>query len=161
MNTNIVTMMGRIVQDIELKTTSTGRPVVRNTLAVDNFSKDKENATDFIPVVFYDRKAEVIANSFTKKGHRLLVSGRLHTRKYEAKDGSKRTAFEVIINDIEFVERKNQEAGAQQPPYTPQPYEQPPAAPNGQYNTSPATPNGQYNTPPVDNFPPFDEEIPF
>ena len=106
---NKVILMGRLTKDPEVKYTQTGKVVTQFTLAVDRPFKDAKE-TDFIPVVVWGKAAELVGNS-CQKGHRLLVDGRLQIRSYEAKDGSKRWVTEIIVNGVEFVERKSDKGG--------------------------------------------------
>ena len=104
---NKILLLGRLVADPELRYTATGKAVAQFTLAVDRpfASQDGKREADFIPVILWGKTAEAAAN-YSFKGQRLLVEGRLQIRSYEAKDGSKRWATEVIGNSIEFIEKK-------------------------------------------------------
>ncbi|WP_068268424.1 single-stranded DNA-binding protein [Caviibacter abscessus] len=97
---NYVSLLGRLTKDVELKQTSTGKTYCRFTLAV-----KKEYASegaDFINCVAWDKKAEFLANYFTK-GQRVLIQGRLNTGSYEV-NGEKRFTTDVLIDKISFVE---------------------------------------------------------
>lgn len=104
---NKVTLLGRLVKDPEVRYVQSGKCVTQFTLAVDRQFKDANGnkETDFIPVVVWNKAAELVGNS-CQKGHRLLVDGRLQMRSYDAKDGTKRWVTEVIANSVEFIERK-------------------------------------------------------
>ncbi len=104
---NKILLLGRLVADPELRYTATGKAVAQFTLAVDRpfAGQDGKKEADFIPVILWGKTAEAAAN-YSFKGQRLLVEGRLQIRSYEAKDGSKRWATEVIGNSIEFIEKK-------------------------------------------------------
>lgn len=104
---NKAIIMGRLTKDPDVKYTQTGKVVTQFTLAVDRQFKDANGnkETDFIPVVVWNKAAELVGNS-CQKGHRLLVDGRLQIRSYDAKDGTKRWVTEVIANSVEFIERK-------------------------------------------------------
>lgn len=107
---NRITLLGRLTKDPEVQYTQSGKCVAKITLAVDRpFSKEKE--ADFIPVVLWDKQAELVGNS-CQKGHRLLVEGRLQIRSYDGKDGQKRWVTEVIANSMEFIEKKEQKTMA-------------------------------------------------
>lgn len=107
---NKITLLGRLVKDPEVQYTQSGKCVTKITLAVDRpFSKEKE--ADFIPVVLWDKQAELVGNS-CQKGHRLLVDGRLQIRSYDGKDGQKRWVTEVIASSMEFIEKKEQKTMA-------------------------------------------------
>ena len=103
---NIVTLIGRLTRDPELRfTPGTGTGVTTVTLAVDNYnSKIGEKTADFIPVVIYGTKAENVAQ-YLLKGSQIAVSGRIATRNYDAKDGTKRYVTEVVCNNVELLER--------------------------------------------------------
>ena len=105
---NHITLLGRLVKDPEIKYTPSEKCVAQFTLAVDRPFKnaDGNKEADFIPVVVWNRAAELVGNSCVK-GHRLLVEGRLQIRSYQAKDGTKKYITEVIANSVEFIERKS------------------------------------------------------
>ena len=110
---NHITIMGRLTRDPELRRTGSGVAVTSFTLAVDRrFSKDKPQTADFIPCVAWDKLAEIIGNNLAK-GRRVGIEGRLQTRTYEAKDGSKKSAFDVMIEEMEFLDAKKE--GQSQP----------------------------------------------
>lgn len=108
---NHITLLGRLVKDPEIKYTPTEKCVAQFTLAVDRPFKnaDGNKEADFIPVVVWNRAAELIGNSCVK-GHRLLVEGRLQIRSYQAKDGTKKYITEVVANSVEFIEKKSDSA---------------------------------------------------
>lgn len=60
-------------------------------------------AADFINIVVWGKQAESVAN-YTVKGRLIGVSGRLQTRNYDAKDGTKRYVTEVVADEIQFLE---------------------------------------------------------
>jgi single-strand DNA-binding protein len=105
---NKVILVGRLTRDPEVRTTNSGKFVTTFTLAVNRFGQN--DTADFVPIVAWDKLAEICGNSVTK-GQRVLVDGRLQIRAYE-KDGQKRWMTEVIAQSIEFLERKTQSAGA-------------------------------------------------
>lgn len=109
MSTNKWIGTGRLTKDPELKfTQGKGTAVVSFDLAVnDGFGQDKK--VYYIPVVVWGKSAENVAN-FTHKGSLVAVTGKLTTRSYTAKDGSKRYVTEVVadmMNGIEFLDGKN------------------------------------------------------
>ena len=112
---NIVTLIGRLTRDPELRfTPGTGTGVTTVTLAVDNYnSKIGEKSADFIPVVIYGTKAENVAQ-YLLKGSQIAVSGRIATRNYDAKDGTKRYVSEVIANTIKFLGKAKGQANSEQ-----------------------------------------------
>ena len=102
---NQVNLLGRLVRDPEVKYTQTGKAVAQITLAVDRIINGEKKA-DFFPCVLWEKQAELVGNNVVK-GDRLLVSGSLTTRSYEDKTGQKRNLTEVIVQRIEFIEKKN------------------------------------------------------
>lgn len=97
---NQVNLMGRITNDLEVKSTNSGTSVLNYTLAINNKYKDREE-TYFIYCVSYGKLAELIAQ-YSGKGNQILVSGELHTRNYEL-NGQKRITTEVLVNNVQFL----------------------------------------------------------
>ena len=105
---NKVVELGRLVSDPKVRYTPSQKVVTQFTLAVNRPFKNQQGEydADFIPCVAWGKAAELIGNSCAK-GHRLLVEGRLQVRNYEGKDGQKRYITEVIVENLEFIERKS------------------------------------------------------
>lgn len=106
---NVITLMGRLTSDPELKTTNNGNSVTSFNLAVDRSytPKGQEKQTDFIPCVAWRGTADFISKYF-HKGQRIAVKGELQQRSYTGNDGSKRSVFEVIVDGAFFCESKNE-----------------------------------------------------
>ena len=103
---NFVILTGRLTADPELQTTQSGVSVTRFSIAVQrSYRKGEEPETDFITVIAWRQRAEFVAKYF-KKGNMIGIEGSIQTRKYQDKDGNNRTAFEVIANEVQFVESK-------------------------------------------------------
>lgn len=110
---NKVVLVGRLTKDPELKfTPGTGTAVATCTLAVDRrfSSKDGQKEADFIPVVIWGKPAENTAN-YMSKGSLMGVSGRIQTRSYDAKDGTKRYVTEVVADEVQFLSKGSGNAG--------------------------------------------------
>ncbi|VWL85377.1 single-stranded DNA-binding protein [Oceanivirga miroungae] len=109
---NYVGLMGRLTRDPELKQTSQGKSYCRFSIAVrKEFVKD---GVDFINCVAWEKTADLISNYF-KKGDRILLQGRINTGTYEV-NGEKRTSFDIIVSQIEFLEtRGSNNSGYEQP----------------------------------------------
>ena len=103
---NKIILIGRLTQDPELKYTTSGHAVTRMTIAVDRNYKNKngEKQTDFIPIITWNKLAEIVAEHM-KKGKLISATGSLEIRSYE-KEGSKRYIAEVIADDIKFLDKK-------------------------------------------------------
>lgn len=103
---NKVILMGNLTRDIEMRTTSSGQSVASFSLAVSRSWKgqdgQQQEQTSFINCVAWGKVGEIIAQ-YTQKGSPLLVSGRLDQRSYEDKDGNKRQAVEVVVEDFNFI----------------------------------------------------------
>jgi len=103
-NTNKVILTGRLAQDPDVRYTQTGKAVTTFTLAVNRFGgQNGQNEADFIPVVTWERLAEVCGNNLVK-GRRVLVEGRLQIRSYDDNTGQRRRIAEVIAQSIEFLD---------------------------------------------------------
>lgn len=102
---NKVIIVGRLTRDPEVRYTQTGKAVCSFSVAVDSGYGENKKA-DFVPVVVWDKLAEVCGNNLSK-GRRVLVEGRLQIRDYE-KDGQKRRAADVVAQNIEFLDTKSQ-----------------------------------------------------
>lgn len=101
---NVVAIMGRLVADPELRTTGNGINVCSFRIACDrNFVQNgQERQADFIDVVAWRQSAEFICKYF-QKGSLIAVEGSLQSRQYQDKNGNKRTAVEVLANQINFA----------------------------------------------------------
>jgi len=113
---NLVVLTGRLTADPELKTTANGTPVTTFSIAVDRrYRSGEERQTDFINIVAWRASAEFITKYF-KKGSLIGIEGSIQTRRYQDKNGNNRTAFEVVANNVQFVESKRDSApGAAEP----------------------------------------------
>lgn len=117
---NVVAIMGRLVADPELRTTQNGNNVCSFRIACDrNYTaQGQERQADFIDIVAWRNQAEFVAKYF-QKGSLIAVDGSLQTRQYQDRNGNKRTAVEVIANNISFAGAKKAEKvddGGEAPP---------------------------------------------
>ena len=103
---NSVVLMGRIVNDLELKTTQSGLSVVSFRIAVDRKYSKGEKQTDFFDIVAWRNHAEFICKYF-RKGSLIALEGELQTRSYQTKDGANRTVTEVIVKNVSFTGERN------------------------------------------------------
>lgn len=118
---NSVTLMGRLVADPELKTTQNGTSVASFRLAVERNYQAKgaaERQADFIPCVAWRQTAEFIGKYFGK-GRMIAVEGSLQSRNYEDKNGQKRTAYEVIVDQAYFADSRPAAPAQETPPAAP------------------------------------------
>lgn len=100
---NSCNFTGRITNDLELKTTQSGIKVCSFTLAVKR--PRVADTTDFINFTAFRQSAEYLV-SYARKGTLIEVSGALTSRKWEDKNGNKRTSFEVNADNVSILESK-------------------------------------------------------
>lgn len=106
---NKVILMGRLTADPEHKQTASGVSVTSFSLAVErSFSgKGKERETDFITIVAWRQTADFICKYFAK-GRMVALEGSIQTRRYEDRNGNKRTAVEVVAEHVYFTGEKKE-----------------------------------------------------
>ncbi|MDO5732929.1 MAG: single-stranded DNA-binding protein [Eubacteriales bacterium] len=106
---NKVVLLGRLTRDPELKKTNSNISVCRFTVAVDRRYRDAngERPTDFIPVVAWRNTAEFVSQRYFK-GSRIAVWGSIQVRNYTDNDGSRRTYTEVVADDVELVDNRDE-----------------------------------------------------
>jgi single-strand DNA-binding protein len=115
---NNVTLIGRLVADPEIRSTTSGKSVANFRIAVDRaYSKGNDKRADFITIVAWEKTADFISKYFSK-GSMIALRGEIQTRSYEDSSGNKRTATEVLAREVSFCGGKNESASA---PSTPAP----------------------------------------
>ena len=104
---NKVILIGRLTKDIELKKTQSDVSCASFSLAVDKpYKKDREHPeATFVNCTAWRAQAEFLAKHFAK-GDKVAIEGYLDDNKWEDKDGNKRNDKVVIVNEVEFVEKK-------------------------------------------------------
>ena len=100
---NRVVLAGNLTRDPELRFTQTGVPVCSFSIAV-NRVRSKSDTVDFFNVSAWRELGETVAN-YKKKGDPILVEGRLQYRTWEAQDGAKRSAVDVVADRVQFLRR--------------------------------------------------------
>lgn len=99
---NCVCLIGRICRDIEMH-----GEVARYTLAVNRkFKKEGQPEADFLNIVAFGKSAE-FAQKYFHKGMKVSVVGRIQTGSYTNKDGQKVYTTDVVAEEQEFAESKN------------------------------------------------------
>ena len=130
MSVNNVVLVGRLTKDVELKYTQSGMAVAKFILAVNRqFKKDGQPDVDFITCTAFGKTAENLAN-FMRKGSQIGVVGNIQTGSYDDKDGKRVYTTDVICNNIQFLESRQEQQGGQQQYQAPQQQYQ---APKQQY----------------------------
>lgn len=106
---NKVFLIGNLTRDPELSETAGGVSVCHFGIAVNRSysSQDGERQTDFFNVTAWRGLADNVAR-YTKKGSKVAVSGSVQIRNYEDNQGNRRTAVDIIAQDIEFLTTRNQ-----------------------------------------------------
>lgn len=104
---NCAIIMGRLTADPELRTTASGLSVTSFSVAVDRrFQRQgEEKQTDFINVVAWRQTADFVSRYF-RKGSMIAVQGSIQTRNYEDKNGNRRTAVEIVADNVSFCGSK-------------------------------------------------------
>nr|DAD74887.1 MAG TPA: Single strand binding protein [Siphoviridae sp. ctXPH7] len=104
---NVVAIMGRLVADPELRTTTNGANVCTFRIACERSytPKGQQRQADFVDIVAWGKTAEFICKFF-QRGSMIAIDGSLQTRNYQDKQGNKRTAVEVLANNISFAGAK-------------------------------------------------------
>lgn len=97
---NLVTLIGRLTADPELKFFSSGTAISKGTIAIDrSYKKDNQTVTDFIPVEVWGKQAEYFATCF-QKGYLIAVSGSLHIDRYVDSDGNNRNFAKIVVHKL-------------------------------------------------------------
>ena len=106
---NKVYLIGNLTRDPEMRSTSSGIPVCNFSIAVNRRFKNAQTGqqeTDFFNIVAWRQLAE-LCGRYLAKGRKVAVFGSIQTRSYEAQDGSKRTAFDIVADEVDFLSSAN------------------------------------------------------
>ena len=113
---NKALLVGRITTKPELRTTSSGIPFTRFSVAINRpFTNNGERTADFINILVWRKQAENVCN-FLDKGSQVAIEGRIQTGSYTDKDGNNRTSFEVVADNVQFLDSKSQRSNESQIP---------------------------------------------
>ena len=102
-NFNRVVLAGNLTRDPELRFTQQGVPVASLSIAV-NRVRSKSEAVDFFNVSAWRELGERVAN-YKKQGDPVLIEGRLQYRTWQTSDGTKRSAVDVVADNVQFLNR--------------------------------------------------------
>lgn len=123
MSINRVTITGNLTRDPEVKQTGGGMSVMKIGVAVNDRRKNPqtnewEDVPNFIDCTMFGDRAAKVAQ-YLNKGSKVAISGRLRQETWETQDGQKRSRVGVVIDDLEFMSRSQQQPQAQyqQPQY--------------------------------------------
>ena len=108
---NKVILVGNLTRDPELTTTNSGVSVCRFSIAVQRRFANADNGTqaDFFNIVVWRNQAEN-CSKFLKKGSKCGIVGRLQNSSYEASDGTKRYATDIVADEVEFLNSRNSDS---------------------------------------------------
>ena len=151
---NKVLLIGNLTRDPEVKMLSSGRPVCNFGLALNRNFKDSEGnkreEVTFIEVECFGPRAEAVGRFFTK-GRSIFVEGRLKLDQWESKEGEKRSAIRVVLDNFEFVDAGKSDSDSSIP------------ARNAQAVQQTVKPTSSASTPQTlpPSEPDLDEDVPF
>jgi single-strand DNA-binding protein len=115
MSVNKVILVGRLGRDPESRFTASGQAVCNFSLATDRSYKDRngqtQKQTEWHKIVAWGKLAE-ICQKFLKKGSQIFVEGRIQSRQWEDQQGQKRTAFEIVANEMRMLGSRGDSGGA-------------------------------------------------
>jgi len=152
---NKVLLIGNLTRDPDVRVMSNGRPVCNFGLALNRSYKDSEGnrkeEVTFVDVECFGPRAEAVGRFFTK-GRAIFVEGRLKLDQWESKEGEKRSALRVVLDNFEFVDSKQDSPTSGRPAAssenTPSPDKDPASEPKTPPSASAADPD-------------LDEDVPF
>jgi single-strand DNA-binding protein len=110
---NKAILIGNLGKDPEVRYTQNGTAVGNFTLATTERRKQGEEWTDHTEwhnIVAWGRQAE-LCSQYLQKGSTVYIEGRIQTRKWQDKDGNNRYSTEIVVNDIQFLNRTKGQAG--------------------------------------------------
>jgi single-strand DNA-binding protein len=113
-NYQSITIIGHLGRDPEIRTTPSGKTVAGFSVAVSETYKDSKT-TEWFNIVVWEKLAE-ICQRFLHKGDPVMIVGKLRTREYDAKDGTRKKAVEVIASNMVLMSSKRQAEAAPESP---------------------------------------------
>ena len=148
MSINRVNISGNLTRDPELRMTGSGTQILSFGVAVNDRRRNPqtnewEDVPNFVDCVVFGSRAEALSR-FLSKGSKVAIEGKLRYSSWETKEGQRRSKLEVVVDEVEFLSSRNQQAGGQggyqqpasyaapvaaapQQPYAPRPVQAPPS----------------------------------
>lgn len=111
---NVVTLIGNLATEVELKNVGDSKRVASFVLAVDRPTRD--GGADFVRIAVWDRQAE-LCERYLAKGRRVGLAGRLRSRSWADTDGTRHSALEVVANRVEFLSPSSGEEATGEMPF--------------------------------------------
>jgi len=113
---NKIMLIGNLGKDPDLQVTSDGTPVTKFSLAVNRTYKaatgESKKETEWFTIVAWRQLAET-CERYLRKGSKVYIEGRLTQRKYTDREGTQRTAVEVIASDMQMLDSKPPVSGGE------------------------------------------------
>ena len=125
---NKVILIGRLTREPELKYIPSGTAVANFSLASNkSFTQngEKKESTSFFNCIAWGKLGEIM-DQYCKKGHRIGIEGKLQQRSWEDKDGNKRSAVEIVVDNFQFLDSKKGDDSGDNTEGNPVPDEQSP-----------------------------------
>lgn len=122
MQFNKIMIAGNLTRDPEMKYLPSGKNVTNFSIAVkDSYKKGDEfvENVSYLDIVVFARQAEN-CNEYLSKGSPVFIEGKLQQRRWEAKDGSKRSKVEIIANNVQFL--SDNKSGRKEGPHDTEPF---------------------------------------
>ena len=152
---NKVLLIGNLTRDPEVRMMSSGRPVCNFGIALNRSYKDSEGnkreEVTFVDVECFGPRAEAVGRFFSK-GRPIFIEGRLKLDQWESKEGEKRSAIRVVLDNFEFVDSGKPDGSSSPNDSISQPTRAPDAL-------EPSVSPPKEDSPPTD--PDLDEDVPF
>jgi len=111
---NRVVLVGRLTRDVELKSTPSGTAVASFSIAVGKTwsqNGEKKEQVSFFNCIAWAKLGETIAE-YCNKGHRIGIEGNLQQRRWDDKEGNKKSVVEVVVTGMQFLQGKQEEQQA-------------------------------------------------
>lgn len=102
---NVVTLIGRLTKDIEVRMTASGHKVTNFTLAVNRRAKEGEQQADFISCIAWNKTVDIF-EKYTQKGSQVGIKGRIQTRNYDDQNGKRVYVTEVLVEEVQLLDSK-------------------------------------------------------
>ena len=99
--------VGRLAADPEKRYTQSGKSVAQFTVCCDNGYGDNKK-TEFVRCVAWEKSADFVAE-YGQKGSLAYVEGTMQTRSWEAQNGEKKYATEIIVNEVKLLSTKQRD----------------------------------------------------
>jgi single-strand DNA-binding protein len=146
---NKVLLIGNLGQDPEVRYTPNGNAIANVVLATSSAWRDKQTGelnerTEWHRIVFFNRLAEIV-NEYLNKGSKIYIEGSLRTRKWQDKNGIDRYTTEIIANEMQILDNRNNSGNNS----------------NHQISSKPAEATTASATAEPQSFENFDDDIPF